>query len=98
MSGRKQFSKSKTLGPPNQNHNRKGKKNNTLEMMTREVDLQRTRSLTYNIEDEEINDNIKSLSVARKNLLTTSFEIAGIIKHKINNNYINYLKNTFENK
>jgi len=38
------------------------------------------------------------LSVARKNLLTTSFEIAGIIKHKINNNYINYLKNTFENK
>ena len=46
----------------------------------------------------ESNDNIKSLSVARKNLLTTSFEIAGIIKHKINNNYINYLKNTFENK
>ena len=38
----------------------------------------------------ESNDNIKSLSVARKNLLTTSFEIAGIIKHKINNNYINY--------
>ena len=46
----------------------------------------------------ESNDNINSLSVARKDLLTTSFEIAGIIKHKINNNYINYLKNTFENK
>ncbi len=66
MSGRKQFRKTMSLGTPSQNRNRKKKKTNTLEMMTKKVQTRRSRSLItnddlYNIEDEKLTDNIKAM-------------------------------------